>query len=385
MPWAERNLMSLRAEFVQLAKTSGITMTALCRRFGISRKTGHKWLRRYAAAGETGLADRSRRPHRLRLRVPAETRGFVVTERRRHPTWGARKLRWRAEADGLPGVPACSTITTLLHREGLIGAGSAPGQRRWQRFEHPAPNSLWQMDFKGPVKTAGQPAHPLTMLDDHSRFNLCLRALANQQGATVQPVLVEVFRRYGLPSTLLVDNGSPWGDSGEQPYTTLTVWLIRLGVRVSHSRPYHPQTLGKDERFHATLSREVLQQATWADGPQLQRAFDRWRRVYNHQRPHEALGMAVPASRYQPSPRPYPECLPPLEYDVGVSVRRVQQKGEVHFRGQVYPVGRAFRGYPVGFVPTTQDGIYEIRFGHQRISTIDIRGNKVSPMYPARL
>ncbi len=221
MPWAERNLMSLRAEFVQLAKTRLISMTALCRRFAISRKTGYKWLRRYEAAGEAGLADRSRRPHRLRLRVPAETRGFLVAERDRHPAWGARKLRWRAQTDRLPGVPACSTITTLLHREGLMGAGSAPGQRRWQRFEHPAPNSLWQMDFKGPVKTTVQPAHPLTMLDDHSRFNLCLRALANQQGATVQPVLVEVFRRYGLPTTLLVDNGSPWGDSAEQPYTTL--------------------------------------------------------------------------------------------------------------------------------------------------------------------
>lgn len=373
MPWAERNLVSLREEFVRVAETTELTMSELCRRFGLSRKTGYKWVGRYRAEGRAGLRDRSRRPQRVRFQVPPATREFLVAERQRHPAWGARKLRHRAQQQGLPAVPACSTITTVLHREGLIGPECPPGQRAWQRFEHPVPNSLWQMDFKGPVKTLAGPVHPLTVLDDHSRYNLGLQVLPNQRTGPVQAALITIFRRYGLPNRLLMDNGSPWGDTADQPDTTLTVWLLQLGVRLSHSRPYHPQTVGKEERFHGTLTREVLRQAQWQDGHPLQDAFDRWRQVYNHERPHEALALAVPASRYQPSLRVYPETLPPLEYDPGVVIRKVQQKGEVHFRGRVFEVSRAFRGYPVGLSPTTEDGVYEIRFGHHRIKTIDIR------------
>jgi len=373
MPWAERDRMSLRTEFVHLVETQMVSMTELCRRFQISRKTGYKWVQRFRADGAGGLADRSRRPQRIHQRMPLATQQFLLAERRQHPAWGARKLRQRAHTQRLPAVPACSTITALLHREGLIGPESAPGQRAWQRFEHPAPNDLWQMDFKGPIPTRAAPRHALTILDDHSRFNLCLQALSVQTRESVQPALVTVFRQYGLPNRVLTDNGSPWGHTGEQPYTTLTVWLIRVGIRISHSRPYHPQTMGKDERFHGSLTREVLRQAQWRDPSHLQQALDRWRQVYNHDRPHEALQLAVPASRYQPSLRAYPETLPPIEYDTGVTVRRVQQKGEVHFRGQVFEVSRAFRGYPVSIAPTTEEGRYDVWFCQHKIKTIDVR------------
>lgn len=375
MSWAERDRMSLRNEFVQLVETHLVSMTELCHRFGISRKTGYKWVQRFRADGVTGLADRSRRPQRIQSRVSPATQQFLLAERRAHPAWGARKLRQRAHVQGLTPMPACSTITALLHREGLIGSASPPGQRAWRRFEHPAPNALWQMDFKGPIPTRATPRQALTILDDHSRFNLCLQALPSQKQAPVQAALIEVFRRYGLPDCLLTDNGSPWGHSSEQPYTALTVWLLHIGIRISHSRPYHPQTLGKDERFHGSLTREVLTQAQWQNGPHLQGALDRWRHVYNHERPHEALALAVPASRYEPSLRAYPEMLPAIEYDTGVPVRKVQQKGEVHFRGQVYEVSRAFHGYPVGITPTTEEGVYAIRFGPHRIKTIDVRTN----------
>ena len=372
MPWVEKGRMSLREEFVHLAETQRVSMSELCRRFQISRKTGYKWVKRFRAQGAAGLADRSRRPQVVQYQVPEATRAFLVAERYAHPAWGARKLRSRAQQEGLPRVPACSTITALLHRESLVEPQGPPGQRPWQRFEHPMPNALWQMDFKGPVKTRAELVHPLTVLDDHSRYNLGLQSLLNQRTATVQTALIAIFRRYGLPNRMVMDNGSPWGDRAGQPYTTLTVWLLRLGIRFSHSRPYHPQTLGKDERFHRTLKREVLSQAQWQDGPHLQAAFDRWRQVYNHQRPHEALTLAVPASRYQPSLRAYPETLPPIEYDTGVTVRRVQQKGEVHFRGHVFEISRAFRGYPVGIAPTTEEDRYEVRFCHHKIRTINV-------------
>lgn len=376
MPWAERTLMLLRQEFVRLVEVGRIPMSQLCQRFGISRKTGYKWVRRYQATGPAGLTNRSRRPQHLVRQVPEGIRGAVLQERRAHPAWGARKLRQRLQLQGHTPLPACSTITALLHREGLIGADSPSGQQPWQRFEHPAPNCLWQMDFKGPVKTLAGPVQPLTILDDHSRYNLCLQALPNQQTATVQETLRTIFRRYGLPDRMLMDNGSPWGDAGQQPYTQLTVWLLHVGIRVSHSRPYHPQTMGKDERFHRTLTREVLTQAQWQDEGHLQQALGKWRTIYNHDRPHDALGLAVPASRYQPSLRAFPESLPPIEYDQGVTVRKVQQEGVIHFRGHIIKVSKAFRGYPVGMRPLPEENQYDVLFCHHRIKTIDLRTNK---------
>jgi transposase InsO family protein len=365
--------MSLRQEFVHLLETQRVSMTELCRRFQISRKTGYKWAQRFRTEGAAGLGDRSRRPHQVHYQVPVPTQEFLLAERRQHPAWGARKLRQRAHTQGLLAVPACSTITALLKREGLIDSAATHTPHAWQRFEHAAPHDLWQMDFKGPIPTRAASRQALTILDDHSRFNLCLHALPAQTREAVQAALVMVFRQYGLPNRLLTDNGSPWGHTGEQPYTALTVWLIRVGIRISHSRPYHPQTMGKDERFHGSLTREVLQQAQWRDPSHLQQALDRWRQVYNHDRPHEALALAVPASRYAPSLRAYPESLPPIDYDTAVTVRKVQQKGEVHFRGAVFEVSRAFRGYPVGITPTTEEGQYAVRFCHHTIKIIDVR------------
>ena len=376
MPWAERTLMLLRQEFVCLVEAGRIPMNQLCQRFGISRKTGYKWVRRYRADGPAGLTDRSRRPQHVVRRVPEAIREAVLQERRAHPAWGARKLRQRLQQQGHTPLPACSTITALLHREGLIDANSPSGQQPWQRFEQPAPNGLWQMDFKGPVKTLAGPVQPLTILDDHSRYNLCLQALLNQQTATVQETLRTIFRRYGLPDRMLMDNGSPWGDAGNQPYTQLTVWLLHVGIRVSHSRPYHPQTMGKDERFHRTLTREVLSQAQWQNATHLQQALGKWRTIYNHERPHEALGLAVPASRYQPSLRAFPETLPPIEYDQGVPVRKVQQEGVIHFQGHTIKISKAFRGYPVGMRPLPEKNRYDVLFCHHRIKTIDLCPNK---------
>ncbi len=317
MPWKLLTPMSQRKEFVSLVQTDGANMARLCRRFEISRKIGYKWLARYRATGEAGLADRSRRPHRS----PGETKealvAAVLAVRTAHPAWGGRKIRFRLQAQNWSEVPAASTITDILRRHGLINPEESAKHKAWQCFEAETPNDLWQMDFKGHFEAAAGRCHPLTVLDDHSRFALGLEACANERRHTVQQRLTTIFRRYGLPRKMLVDNGSPWGSDAAHPYTPLTVWLLRLGVKVSHSSPYHPQTLGKDERFHRTLKAELLQYCQGLDLTTCQQRFDVWRLVYNLERPHEALGMAVPMSRYRESPRTFPETIPPLVYGPG--------------------------------------------------------------------
>jgi hypothetical protein len=188
-----------------------------------------------------------------------------------------------------------------------------------------------------------------------------------------------MFRQYGLPVQMLMDNGSPWGDSGGQPWTIVTSWLVRLGIRVAHTRPHHPQTQGKDERFHRTLKAEVLRDRSHLDLSACQREFDPWREIYNRERPHEALGMKVPASRYRLSERSYPEELPSIEYGSELEVRRVQSSGLMRFQGYEVRIGKAFTGQPVGLRPTVIDGLYEVFYCHQRIGWADLRGESKSP------
>jgi transposase InsO family protein len=371
MAWLEVSVMDSRREFVMLAGQEGANVSVLCRRYGISRKTGYKWLRR-VARGEA-LTDRPRRPHVSPRRTAAAVEGRVVSLRREHPSWGGRKIARRLRDLGGGAVPAPSTITDILRRHGMLDGARAGGERAFRRFERACANELWQMDFKGHFALKRGRCHPLTVLDDHSRFNLCLAACGDERGETVQGWLTATFRRYGLPDWMLVDNGAPWGDGPQTPYTPLVVWLLRLGVGVSHSRPYHPQTLGKDERFHRTLKAELLNGLPFADLAHCQRAFDRWRTVYNCERPHEALELAVPARRYRASPRPLPDSLPAIEYAPDHHVRRVQQGGRISFQGRTFRLPKAFAGYPVGLAPTTTDGVWKVFFTAHRIVEIDLR------------
>lgn len=381
MPWQEQSTMSLRDEFVWLARAEGANRTRLCQRFGISRKTGYKWLAR-AQEDPAGLADHSRRPHICPQQTSAAVEARVVAERVAHPTWGGRKLRARLCQQGLSGVPSASTITAILARHALLGPGAGE-PRAWQRFEHPAPNLLWQMDFKGhfALQTTGQRCHPFTVLDDHSRFALGLVACRDEQTATVQAALTALFTRYGLPERLLADNGSPWGGAEDpaHPWTRLTVWLLRLGIAVSHGRAYHPQTQGKEERFHRTLREELLARRVLLTLAQAQQAFDTWRDEYNLIRPHAALGDAVPASRYQPSPRPFPASLPPLSYETSDQVRMVHDGGRITFHGRTYRVGQAFTTFPVAVRPTDQDGHWCVYFATHPIASLDERSPSASP------
>ena len=379
MPWKECSSVSEREEFVELAAVESANISLLCRGFGISRKTGYKWLGRYESAGSNvpagrvALWDRTRRPQSSPARTCEAMEAAVLRVRVRHPAWGGRKIRRVLMNDGHVDVPSASTITAILHRHGLISREESSKRKAWIRFERRAPNDLWQMDFKGHFALADRRCHPLTVLDDHSRYCIGLQACVDEQRETVRSCLTDMFRSYGLPRQLLMDNGPPWGGDRSYPWTKLTAWLIQLGIGVSHGRPYHPQTQGKEERFHRTLKAEVLNYHRHDSFPAYQKAFDHWRSTYNLRRPHEALDLDTPVSRYAVSPRAFPEALRAPCYGCDDEIRKVQHKGELHFRSEVYVVGRAFRGHRVALRQANADGVWDVYFYDQQIARVDQR------------
>lgn len=373
MPWMESSTMSLRTEFVRLAQNKEANVRLLCRRFGISAKTGYKWLNRFKSGGGEALADRSRRPHHSPQQTKLQLEQRVCELRGRHVAWGGRKIHARLLALGHSQVPAPSTISDILRRNGLLVAQESMKHTAWKRFEHAHPNDMWQMDFMGHFPTDCCRCHTLTVLDDCSRFCLGVRACGDEKAATVQEQLTALFRRYGLPRRILCDNGAPWGSPAETRYTIFSPWLIQLGIGISHGRPCHPQTQGKDERFHRTLRAEAIGSRRFIDLLEVQRCFDPWRDIYNLERPHEALEMKTPASRYVPSPRVFPEVLPPVEYAPDDAVRSVCNDGYFSFKGTRYKISQAFVGQRIAIRPTEQDGIMKVYFCQQRVAAIDLK------------
>lgn len=372
MPWREVSAVELREEFVKLAGQDGANVRELCRRYGISPTTGYKWLARHSAGERAALADRSRRPLTSPGRTDARMEARVVELRDRHPAWGARKLHRRLRNLGITGLPGVSTINAILARHGRLDAAASGQHTAFTRFEHAAPNELWQMDFKGHVALRQGRCHPLTVIDDHSRFAIGLQACGNEQWTTVQDELTRLFRSYGLPWRMLADNGAPWGDDADTPHTRLTVWLLQLDVPLTHGRPYHPQTQGKVERFHRSLVAEVLERAPLDDLAQCQSRFDAWRHVYNAERPHEGIGMQVPLDRYTASSRPFPNKLPPVEYDSADILRTVDANGRISFKGHSVRVGKGFQSYRVAIRPTDKDGCFTVCFKHYPVASFDL-------------
>lgn len=383
MPWREVSVMEQRREFVRLAMLEGVNRRELCRRYGVHPSTGYKWINRRQADDE--LVERSRRPHSSPQRTAAELEKRIVEVRDVHPAWGARKIASCLERAG-HSPPALSTIHEILRRTGRIKhpPGEAPAS---QRFEMSAPNLLWQMDFKGWVRMGDNArCHPLTVLDDHSRFDLCLQACADQRGETVRGRLETTFRHYGLPNAIFVDNGSPWSDSSGEHWTRFSVWLVKLGISVIRSRPYHPQSRGKNERFHRTLKAEVFAFRCFHNLSAAQDAFDAWREIYNFERPHEALAQQVPASRYRPSLRGMPSRLPSVQYDSGEIVRTVSTtKSYVSFKGRLWKVPQAFAGERLAIRPLSVDGKYGIFFAAHQVATIDLTRGKTVGHVPEQM
>lgn len=342
MSWKEAGVSEERLRFVIEASQPGRSMAALCREYGVSRQTGYVWLERYEEQGAAGVwSERSRCPHSSPSRAPEEVSAAVRAARAERPDWGARKLAHviRAAHPELTPV-STSTLQRILNREGLIAAADRhPPARR--RFERKQANELWQMDFKGP-QGFNQRSGPLSILDDYSRYLIGLVQLPANNTSYVRGALQEAFEQYGLPEQMLLDHGKPWYDAvNAWGWTELTVWILRQGVRLTFSRVRHPQTQGKVERMHGALQRAVRQRKPAADQ---QSWLDEFRHEYNHLRPHEAIGMATPATRWQPSPRQFDPHPGEWEYPEGWEVFRLAGHGQFCYRGKRWEVSQALRG-----------------------------------------
>lgn len=343
MAWRSVDVQEQRVRFVVAASRGESSVSALCAEFGISRTTGHVWLKRYRCGGVAEMAERSRRPDSSPRRTEAQIEERVVALRRERPDWGARKLGVLLAREGLE-LPA-ATVHRILSRCGLVRVedrhAAAP-----RRFERDEPNQLWQMDFKSP-KGWGQPVGPLSVIDDRSRYAITLFQTGTTRAEAVREQLVRAFTDCGLPEAMLMDHGTPWWNAASAGgWTQLTVWLMKQGLRLHLSGVRHPQTQGKVERFHGAL--EKARRLRGLPEPALrQRWLDDFRQDYNHVRPHEALDMQTPASLWRPSPQAYAPDPPPWRYPEGAEVHRLEKTGQLRLNGRRWQVAGPLAGEQV--------------------------------------
>ncbi len=373
MPWKDVTTVSEREDLILLYLAGQTPMTTLCERFGVSRKTAYKWVARYREGGAEALADQSRRPHTSPRQTPPDQAERVLALADEHPTWGGTKLHHALRQDGMRPVPAPSTITKLLRRAGRLQDTPVTPQA-YVRFARDAPNDLWQIDFKGWHMMRSGKVHPLSVIDDHSRYLLLLHATERLDRETIQPVLAACFRMHGLPWEILCDNGTPWGTSEPHARTRLDIWFMQLGITPIHCRPYHPQTQGKVERFHRTLKADVFAGTPYINLPDAQRGLDAFRQIYNHRRPHESVVDHQPPGRvYTMSPRPFPDTIPDPEYADDATVRVVAKGGTIKHDGRMIRLGEGYGRMRVGVYPTDVDGIIRIQFYAETIKEVDLR------------
>lgn len=378
MPWARTDWMSERVKFIAAYLEYEASFSDLCRDFGVSRRTGYKWLRRYESDGVNALEDRSRAPHTHPNAVADDVVQAVLAIRRRHPRWGPRKLRVilsRQQPRRVP--PAASTIGDILKRHGVARPRrrirrSSPYGDRLRQYD--APNAVWCADFKGHFPMGGQSGercHPLTISDGFSRYLLRCRALRRPLHRHVQRVFESAFCEYGLPRAIRTDNGPPFSSLAPGGRSRLAVWWIRLGIRPERIMPGRPEQNGRHERMHSTLKAETARPPRASLSAQ-QRAFDRFQLEYNDVRPHEALGQEVPASRYRPSLRSYPRRLPEPEYPPHFETRVTYPNGVISFGTTQWYVSACLVGERVGLEPC-DDGRWRVHFGWVPIGVLDLR------------
>jgi len=374
MPWTETRAMDQRAKFVLECVRGEYPMAELCRMFGISRKTGYKWFMRYDLEGVEGLGDRSRAPKCHPNQVSSDVEAMVLAARHQHPTWGPKKLRVllaRRDPDRI--WPACSTIGEILTRHGLTVPRKE--RRRAPPQTQPfaacdAPNAVWCADFKGWFRTGdGSRCEPLTISDAHSRYLLRCQASGDTHYQMVRGLFEATFREYGLPWAIRTDNGSPFASCGIGGLSRLSVWWLKLRIVPERIDPGQPQQNGRHERMHRTLKHD----AASPPSPTLrgqQRSFDRFRREFNEERPHEALGMRTPASVYEGSPRAYPARLGDVEYGQGLEIRRVKPNGVFNWKNRRVFLGEAFGRELVGLA-WLDDRYWQVWFGPMALCVFD--------------
>jgi transposase InsO family protein len=377
MAWRETRVMDERMRFIVEWERREVGFAELCRRYGISRKTGYKWADRYEAEGVEGLADRSRAPRHHPMQVSEEVEAAIIAVRARHPSWGAKKiLAWLEQRRGGRYWPCVSTIAALLDRHGLV-------RRRRRRRQAPpmagplsgcvAANDVWGIDFKGWFRTGdGRRCDPLSLSDLATRLLLRLQVVDRLDTETVWRLLEAAFRDYGLPLALRSDNGPPFAGTGAGGLSQLAVRVVKAGVMPERIALGRPQQNGRHERMHLTLHQETASPPAASLRAQ-QRRFDAFCRIFNEERPHEALGQVPPASLYRPSPRRYDGRLREPEYEAGCEVRRVRSNGEIKWGGERVFISSALIGEPVGLVMLA-DGLWLVRFGPVELGTLDGAG-----------
>lgn len=366
--------MEERAKFVLEKERDELNMAELCRRYGISRQTGYKWLERYAAGGIEAMGDRSHAPMGRPHALAEDMREAVVALRQRYPGWGPRKLKVVLERSRKE-VPAASTIGDLLRREGLV-------HRRRRRRNGPvagseplahamAANDVWSIDYKGWFRTGdGQRCEPLTITDNVSRYLLRLTAMSGIEQKRVRAVMEAAFREYGLPKAIRSDNGSPFVTGAPGGLSELSIWWMRLGIRHERIQPGEPQQNGRHERFHWSLVKEMLDFGIEWDLPLQQREFVRYQREFNDERPHEALGMGTPASAYEVSARSYPARVPEMEYDSSYYVRRVNWQGRFLWNGERVTLSPVLAEEWIGLKEVEND-LLEVMYGSVLLGWLD--------------
>ncbi len=366
MPWRETCVMEERLKLVISCREGDASVAELCRRYGVSRKSGYKWLGRYGAEGVAGLADRSRAPHRVMHAMPAEVAAAVLAVRHAHPTWGARKVRAWLERHHAEGRwPAASTIGDLLRREGL----TVPRRKRHRAPPRSrpfaacgAPNDLWTVDFKGWFRTGdGRRCEPLTLSDAYSRYLLRCQAVERTDEVHAWPIFDAAFREFGLPRAVRSDNGPPFASTGAGGLSRLSVKLVKAGIVPERIDAGKPSQNGRHERMHLTLKQDTARPPASSLRAQARR-FEAFRRSYNEERPHEALDMDVPNDHYAPSPRRYSGRLREPEYGDDGAVRWVRSSGEIKWRGALVYISQALVGEPVGLAES-DGGIWILSFG----------------------
>ena len=374
MPWKVSGAVELRKQFVAEYESGDWTMTELCQAYGISRPTGYEVLRRYERDGQLGLKERSRAPQRHVNQTAREIEEQVLELRRQHPRWGPRTLKARLEALW-PQVcwPAASTVGTMLEREGLTLHRRK--RRKTEPYRRPLaaatePNRIWCADFKGWFRTGdGARIDPLTITDACSRYLLRCQAVEKTDTARVQAIFEAAFRECGMPLAIRTDNGAPFASRAIAGLSRLAVWWMKLGIAPERIQAGHPEQNGQHERMHRTLGEET------ASPPQAnlraqQRAFDRFRYVFNEERPHQALGLCTPSSCYQASPRAYPARVAQPEYGSALAVRRVRPCGNFTWGGEDVFLSEVLQGERVGLLPL-DDRYYEVYFAAFPLARFD--------------
>jgi len=372
MPWKEKTVEENRAEFVRQVKAKEGSMSALCREYGISRVTGYKWLKR-SEKGES-MSDQSRAPFNTPARIAAEVEERIVGMRTAEPALGAKKIRKMMQNDGQTDLPAISTINAVLKRNGLITKQASEAAEHYTRFQKDEPNEMWQADFKGNFLMGnGKRCHPLSIIDDCSRFCVCADAKGNEQLLSTKESFVNTFREFGLPKSILCDNGTPWGSSQSTSITRFEVWLMELGVLTLHIRNHYPQCQGKVERFNGSYKRERLNFYVPHDMEDAQRCREEYKNFYNNIRPHEGIDMDTPAQRYSRSEREFTEAVTPWEYESGGVLRKVKSSGYFSFEGQGYYLSEGLGNKEVMLFPCEgKDGWFDVVFREFTVAKLSL-------------